>query len=129
MAPLVTNAKVDYQTNKKVRYSSQFKEQGILLKPTDFKVWTSKLDKLKQVVRVANPSELSIHQSQFTMTKRRANTVKGREAEFSAIESQAVNLESIDQDAYLQETANEDDGIQGLNSSDEQVDEGGENLP
>jgi len=61
MAPFVTKALVDLQVNTKVRYNSQFKEQGVLLKPKDFKEWATKLDKLKQVVRVANPSELSIH--------------------------------------------------------------------
>jgi len=98
MASFVTRARVDYQINPKVRYSSQFKEQGMLLKPKDFKAWTSKLDKLKQVVRVANPSELFIHQSQFTMTKRRASTVNRRDPYLSAIQSQAINLESVNQD-------------------------------
>ena len=43
----------------------------MLLPPKDFQAWRSKLDQLKQVVRIANPSELSIHRNQFTMLKKK----------------------------------------------------------
>ena len=63
----------------------------MLLKPANFKEWRSKLDKLKQVVRRHNPSELQVHASAFTMTKRRALTVAGRAS--TQIESECVDIE------------------------------------
>ena len=61
MAPLVTKATVDFQLSKKVKYQSKFKDEGVIMQPSDFKAWATKLDKLKQVVRVARPHDLSIH--------------------------------------------------------------------
>ena len=92
LAPMVIKpAPLDLNVSKKVRYQSQFREQGVLLKPANFKEWRSKLDKLKQVVRRHNPSELQVHSSAFTMTKRRALTV-GRLAN-TQIESECVDIE------------------------------------
>ena len=94
LAPMVIRpAPLGLNVSKKVRYQSQFKEQGVLLKPANFKEWRSKLDKLKQVVRRHNPSELQVHASAFTMTKRRALTVAGRAAANTLIETECVNIE------------------------------------
>ena len=80
------------------------------MKPKDFKAWRSKLDKLKQVVRVANPTELSIHQSRFTMSKRRAMTQDKRptQSEMTQIQSQAVNLE---EDSFLSKSGAGDEDV------------------
>ena len=58
MAPMVTNVKKPFNPltdARKTRFEAQFKESGVLLEPKEFKAWRSKLDKLKQVVRVVNP--------------------------------------------------------------------------
>ena len=78
MAPFVTKPDKDFFISKKVKYDSKLKQEGVIMEPKNFKAWASKLDKLKQVVRVANPSEMCVHQSRFTMTKRRAFTVEQR---------------------------------------------------
>ena len=66
MAKLVTNVNAtDFMPakQKKIRYENKLHEEKVLLPPKDFKAWRSKLDKLKQVVRRTNPSEIQLHQS------------------------------------------------------------------
>lgn len=62
MAPFVVKPDIDLHSfSKKVRYNAKLKDEGVLMEPKNFKAWATKLDKLKQVVRTANPSDLSIH--------------------------------------------------------------------
>lgn len=65
----------DNTQSRRTRYMSQLRDRGVLLKPKDFREWRSKLDVLKQVVRVQAPQELHIHSSKFVMSKRRALTI------------------------------------------------------
>ena len=61
MAPMVTKVDPgDYlpANIKRTRYENKMQEDRMLLPPSDFKAWRSKLDKLKQVVRRPNPSEI-----------------------------------------------------------------------
>ena len=62
MAPFVVRPDVDLSKyGRKVRQNAKFKDEGVLMKPKNFKAWASKLDKLKQVVRVSNLADLNIH--------------------------------------------------------------------
>ena len=118
LAPMTTKVTDnDLVLSKRVRYESQFKEEGVLLRPTDFKQWRSKLDKLKQVVRVANPNELYIHKSQFTMDYRRANSVekRNRKRQNSAIKTKVVNIQGA-QDQVLMDIRQESVIDTALNS-------------
>ena len=48
LASMVTKvAPQDLVVSKKVRYEARLKDDKVLLPPTDFKAWRSKLDKLK----------------------------------------------------------------------------------
>lgn len=79
----------------------------MLMPPKDFKAWRSKLDKLKQVVRRANPSEIQLQQSQFVMSKRvpaGRSTSVGQNSTINQIQSQCFNLQ-VDESLVSMENA------------------------
>lgn len=60
MAPMKTKVEKGDILDKRFRHETQMKDDGMLLEANDFVEWKTKIDKLKQIVRQHQPTDLVV---------------------------------------------------------------------